>query len=228
MHRDPPPNYTIRETTVAEVKDLFARFHAYKSTGRVCTYAFAVIEDDKPVAAFLWQPPPPNAAKVVCPELQVGVLSLSRMVATPREERRLQHISKPLKHQMKHLIDRTRWPVLVTYSDESVGHTGHVYKCSGWKKTARNATTMYTVGDQRVSRYSNGVTTKPENAIASSAWIQRWEHRIAQDPVELVALFSKHWDRVPVRARDGTPKLWRSGAQAYTYQRRQQPLQEAA
>jgi hypothetical protein len=35
---------------------------------------------------------------------------------------------------MNVLIDRTRWPVLVTYSDIGQGHTGHVYKCSGWEK----------------------------------------------------------------------------------------------
>jgi len=77
------------------------------------------------VAAYAWQPPPPGASRAVCPEAPEGVLALSRMVAVPRDERRLQHVSTPLRRQMRVLIDRGRWPVLVTYSDEGQGHTGN-------------------------------------------------------------------------------------------------------
>lgn len=34
-------------------------------------------------------------------------------------------VSKPLRRQMRVEIDRGRWPVLITYSDEGQGHTGH-------------------------------------------------------------------------------------------------------
>lgn len=104
-----------------------------------------------------WQPPPPGAASAVCPEAPFGALALSRMVALPRSERALRHISKPLRQQMRRLIDRTRWPVLVTYSDEGQGHTGHVYKCSGWTPTVRSHRPIReTVDGARASSYSNG------------------------------------------------------------------------
>jgi hypothetical protein len=208
------PPFDIRSTTIAQVKDLFERFHVYKSTGRAQAYAFAVFEQEQPIAAFVWQPPPPGAARSVCRELPAGVLALSRMVAVPKSERRLKHISKPLKYQMKRLIDRTRWPVLVTYSDESVGHTGYTYKCSGWSPTARNLASTYTLNGARVSRYSNGITSVPEGAVAGEAWIQRWEHwAVPRDQV--VSTFDEHWLRVPVPG-----KFYRSGKQAYTYERR--------
>lgn len=107
----------------------------YRSVGQVFVLAYAVIEDGAPVAAFVWQPPAPGAARSVCPEAPYGVLALSRMVALPRDERRLRHISKPLRAQMRRLIDRGRWPVLVTYSDEGQGHTGYVV--SVWKRVRK-------------------------------------------------------------------------------------------
>lgn len=213
------PQFDIRPTTISTVASLFDRFHPYKSTGKLSVYTFAVFENEEPVAAFVWQPPPPGAARSVFPELPQGVLTLSRMVAAPKSERRLNHISKPLRHQMKRLIDRTRWPVLITYSDESVGHTGHVYKCSGWQKTERRkAQTLTTEDGRRVSRYSNGVAANHNNVTKGTAWIQRWEHWIAgarADAKPALELFTAHWDKVPIEG-----KTWRSGAQAYRYERR--------
>jgi len=133
------------------------------------------------------------------------------MVAVPRDRRRLQHISKPLRWQMRRAIDRSRWPVLVTYSDESVGHTGHVYKCSGWRKTARNLAATLTVAGRRVSRYADGRVVEHVDAVRGEAWIQRWEHWSTDDPA---ALFATRWRRVPVPG-----KFWRSGAPAMTYER---------
>lgn len=70
------PAFDLRAATLAAVAPLFAEFHAYRSTGRVCTYAFAVIEDGAPVAAFLWQPPPP-------PGFQVGLRGAAARRARP-------------------------------------------------------------------------------------------------------------------------------------------------
>jgi hypothetical protein len=201
------PSYDLREVKLAEVAHLFAEHHAYRSTGNACTYAFAVIEDAAPVAAFLWQPPPPGASRSVCVECPQGVLSLSRMVAVPHKARRLRHVSKPLREQMLRRIDRTRWPVLVTYSDESVGHTGHVYRCSGWTPTVRHRARTFTLGGRRVSKYSNGSAAAIEGAVAGWAWIQRWEHRAD------VAAFAEHWRSVEL------PGTWRSGAPKRTYVR---------
>jgi hypothetical protein len=167
----------LRPTSIEVVRDLCRQFHGYGSAGNNATYAFAVFEDEQPVAAFVWQPPPPGAARSVCPEAPAGVLALSRMVAVPRDARRLRHISKPLRKQMRALIDRTRWPVLLTYSDEGQGHTGHVYKCSGWAQTLRSKRTYFVnEAGERCSSYANGVHGKRSLQAAGHTWIQRWEH----------------------------------------------------
>lgn len=202
--------FRLEPTTIAAVTHLFTEHHAYASIGKMATYVFAVLEGGAPVAAFMWQPPAPGAAKSVCAACPQGVLALSRMVAVPRAQRELRHISKPLRAQMRRLIDRTRWPVLVTYSDESVGHTGHVYKCSGWRPTVRKQVDTFTVDGRRVSSYSNGASKRPAGAVAAKAWLQRWEHWITEEPA---ALLATHWRRVAILG-----KRWASGSQAHRYE----------
>lgn len=222
--------YELRAATIDEVRPLFEEHHGYKSVGgRVATYCFAVFEDGKPIAAFVWNPPPPGAAKSVCPECPQGVLSLSRMVAIPKSKRRLKHISKPLRRQMFHLIDRTRWPCLVTFSDEGQGHTGFVYQCSGWTKTTRSKVTTLTIDGKRVSTYFGGRTRKvrveSENrsellhgAVKSEAHVQRWEHRTPNPK----STFDSVWERVAIPG-----KVWASGAQAFAYRKRKHPRRVA-
>lgn len=206
------PSYDLRECELKTVRALCELYHGYHSTGGTATYAFAVYENEIPVAAYAWQPPPPGSAKSVCPQAPHGVLTLSRMVAAPKAERALRHISRPLRRQMRTLIDRTRWPVLVTYSDEGQGHTGHVYKCSGWQKTKRSRRPTYLDdAGRRVSSYSDGHHDTSELRRGEPTWIQRWEHWVCS-PDDVVKRIESHWRRVPV------PGLrWRSGNQAYTY-----------
>ncbi len=205
--------YTMRPIGMNAVRDLCERFHGYGSAGNSVTYAFGVFEDGALVAAYAWQPPAPGAARAVCPEAPQGVLALSRMVAVPRDLRRLNHVSRPLRRQMKHLIDRTRWPVLITYSDEGEGHTGHVYKCSGWKPTARRRSPRFRDADgRRASSYSNGKHAGRTLVRDGASMIQRWEHWACARGQAHEWMITNGWRRMPV-----VGKVWRSGAQAYTY-----------
>lgn len=197
------------------VRGLCERFHGYAGAGGQAVYAFAVIEHGVPIAAFSWQPPPLGAARAVCPEAPHGVLALSRMVAVEKSDRELVHISKPLKIQMRRLIDRTRWPVLLTFSDEGQGHTGHVYKCSGWQPTTRREVPIYLDAQgRRTSRYTNGKTHSRALVAAGTTWLQRWEHWACArgDAAGFMTQFG--WVRVPIAGR-----LWRSGAQAFRWER---------
>lgn len=201
------------ECSVAEVKHLFERHHGYKSIGNVAVYCFAYVENSVPVAAYAWQPPAPGAAKSVCPEEPQAVLALSRMVAVPKSQRELKHISKPLRQQMKKLIDRTRYPVLVTYSDEGQGHTGHVYKCSGWKKTTKSCVKYYEDEcNRRISVYVAGGNRK-DARLAGRTTIQRWEHWACEKGSARHWMESHGWRKVAI------PKVWKSGSQAYSYRK---------
>ncbi len=207
--------YDLREASLDAVRALCERHHGYGTLGHVAAYCWGVYEDGVLVAGYAWQPPPPGAARGVCPEAPAAVLALSRMVAVPRTARRLRHVSKPLRRQMVRLIDRTRWPVLVTYSDEGQGHTGHVYKCSGWTPTLK-AERVYYVDEsgRRLSVYANGKSGERNLKRGGTTTLQRWEHwECLRGGVEEWMAFHG-WRRVAVPG-----KRWRSGAQAYTYER---------
>lgn len=203
----------IEACSLETVCELCARHHGYGGAGGVAVYSWAVVEDDKPVAAFSWQPPAPGAAASVCPEHPAGTLALSRMVAVEKADRALKHISKPLRVQMRRLIDRTRWPVLVTFSDESQGHTGHVYKCSGWQKTSRKRVPIFEdASGRRTSRYSNGKTGGRDLIHVGWAWVQRWEHWICPRGQALEWATAHGWGRVP------SGRVYRSGAPAFRWE----------
>ena len=154
---------------------------------------------------------PLGTAKSVCPEAPYGVLALTRMVAVPKEYRELNHVSKPLKRQMRSAIDRTRWPVLITYSDEGKGHTGHTYKCSGWQPTTRSKRPIYEVDGKRISCYSNGRNIH-KNKMVGYTYIQRWEHWICAKGKACQYMKDSGWIRVPVKN-----KRYKNGKQAYTF-----------
>ena len=206
-------SYDLRPCNLDVVREMAEAYHGYGGAGRVAVYAFAVYEKGRPVASYAWQPPAPGAALAVSPSAPWGALALSRMVAVPRCERALRHISKPLRRQMRKLIDRTRWPVLITYSDESLGHTGHVYKCSGWQKTERRKATHYVdAAGVRVSRYSAGRSVDRSGCTKIKTTLQRWEHRACPRGEE-AAYMREYWERVP------TSRRWASGGVVHEIRR---------
>lgn len=208
--------WDLRPCGQNDVQKLVERHHGYGSMGTWAAYRFAVYEGGEPVAAFAWQPPPMGAARSVCPENPQGVLALSRMVAVPKAERKLQHISKPLKYQMLHLIDRTRWPVLVTFSDESQGHNGFVYQCSGWVKTRSMVAPVYeNDAGQRVSRLRGGMIDLSELTRRNDTTLQRWEHWACPKGQAMDHFVAGGWRHEPVPG-----KIWKSGNQAYRIVRR--------
>jgi hypothetical protein len=121
-------------------------------------------------------------------------------------------VAAPLRKMMKYVIDRTRWPVLITYSDEGQGHTGHVYKCSGWQPTVRCCRPIKTdEAGRRVSIYRNGVSVGGANG---RTWLQRWEHRVCAVGKAAAWMEMHGWIRKQVPG-----KTWRNGRSAFTYVR---------
>lgn len=216
------PSFNLQLCSMSDIQELCAEFHGYKSASKWATYSFAVYENGRLVAGFAWQPPPMGAASSVCPEAPQGVLALSRMVAVDRKDRQLRHISKPLRHQMLKLIDRTRWPVLITYHDEGQGHTGHVYKCSGWKRTTSSKRDCFSDSSgSRRSSFSNGGRT--DNLVkTSTTTIQRWEHWICPEGKALEWMNIHGWKRVPMPGR-----VWRSGNPAFKFVQVGEPVSTA-
>jgi hypothetical protein len=47
------------------------------------------------------------------------------------------------------LIDRSRWPCLVTYADEAQGHTGAIYRAVNWEYIGRTKPERVYLDDDR-------------------------------------------------------------------------------
>lgn len=197
-----------RRCSRADVMPLIKRFHAYKSLGQFGELWACFSSEGEPLAAFAWQPPPHAAAKSVSPGCPTAVLSLSRMVAVPKAERDW-HISKPLRWLMRKGIDRSRWPVLLTYADTGAGHSGHVYVCSGWKLHGTSNRIYYVDGEgRRQARYTNGGKLVPGLKKGGTTVLKRFVHRICPAGEERQFLIAGGWQQIE------TGRVWRSGNRA--------------
>lgn len=191
------------------VFEMCERYHGYGSDGGAACMNFALMENGMAVAVFQFKPPPPGAAKKFGGSAPWGVLALSRMAAVPRDERTCKKLSKVLR-RFETLIDRGRWPVLLTYSDASQGHTGHVYRCAGWEPQSPVPARYYEVDGVRVSSYSGGRTRVPAGAIAGATVLTPWVARACEHGREADFAASRGWVRMAVPG-----KSWKSGAQAH-------------
>lgn len=72
--------------------------------------------------------------------LPAGPLMLTRLVVHPDVP--TNGASFLLGRSMK-LIDRDRWPVLVTYADTGQGHTGTIYKATNWTHDGMGGGVVY-------------------------------------------------------------------------------------
>lgn len=115
-----------------EGKRLVEAFHYSHSHANTATYLHGLKTRDilgNTEGVAWWIPPTRTAGEALAGEDWQGVLSLSRLVCDPSVPPN--GASFLLAGSMR-LIDRTRWPVLVTYADTNQGHTGAIYKATNW------------------------------------------------------------------------------------------------
>lgn len=133
------------------------------------------------VGVAWWLPPTKTAALSFDPNWR-GVLSLSRLVVSPDVPNNAE--SFLIRHSMN-LIDRTKWPVLVTYADTWQGHDGTIYRAAGWKEVGRTKPERRYVRAGRMVSRKAGPKTRTHAEMLSlgcecvgSFSAIRFEHRI--------------------------------------------------
>lgn len=147
--------WEVRPCSLATAQDLTRRFHYAKggSNTAVATHGLFRIDafweyDCKGIA--WWLPPTKSAALATYPENWNGVLSLTRLVIAPDVPKNA--CSFLLSRSMK-LLDRKRWPCLVTYADPWQGHDGTIYKATNWQSAGMsNPEYIYTLDGKIKSR----------------------------------------------------------------------------
>jgi hypothetical protein len=120
-----------------DASELVRRYHYSHSTANTCVASHGLYREAEGIlsplyGAALWMPPLPPAGRAVVREGEDwrGVLVLSRLVVHPDVP--TNGASFLLGRSMQ-LIDRDRWPVLLTYADTRLGHTGAIYKATNWE-----------------------------------------------------------------------------------------------
>lgn len=138
------------------------------------------------VGAALWLPPTRRAAEHIAPDNPGGVLALSRLVVIPDAPR---NAATFLLAASMRLLDRDRWPTLVTYADTRLGHTGAIYRATGWTEegpTAAGDTWVHhTTGEQRGRK--RGAVNLTAAQLADAGYVRapaapklRFTHRLAR------------------------------------------------
>lgn len=121
------------------------------------------------LGAALWLPPTRRAAEAVAGEAWGGVLSLSRLVVAPEAPR---NAATFLLSASMRLLDRGRWPVLLTYADTHQGHTGAIYKATGWRLDAITNAGSYFVKDGRQVGRKRGSRNIPIAQLRADGYVE--------------------------------------------------------
>lgn len=126
--------WTVANCPIEKAVQLVADHHYAKGASNTRTYLHGLYPAvwhwyDQCVGVAWWIPPTKSCAQSLAGDGWQGVLSLSRLVIEPGVPKNAATflMSKSMK-----MIDRDRWPVLVTYADEWRGHSGAIYKACGW------------------------------------------------------------------------------------------------
>jgi hypothetical protein len=114
-----------------EAYQLVTQYHYSKNLGGNATYAHGLYKAAEWFAADIY------GAALWCNavflskrfDLPAGPLMLTRLVVRPDMPT---NAASFLLGQSMRRIDRKQWPVLVTYADTALGHTGAIYRATNW------------------------------------------------------------------------------------------------
>lgn len=125
--------WTVEPLDHREVLACLERWHYARGGPNTSTYRHGLYSQGfklgDPYGVTLWLPPTRRAAESVAGEEWRGVLALSRLACAPEAPR---NAASFLLGRSMALIDRSRWPVLLTYADTALGHTGAIYRATNW------------------------------------------------------------------------------------------------
>lgn len=153
--------WDVRPISLSTAQAMTAQHHYSKGGANTATYCHGLFRaggfweaDCKGIA--WWIPPTRGAAEATYPQRWEGVLALSRLVVLG--EVPANGASFLLSRSMK-LIDRSRWPCLVTYADTWRGHTGAIYKATNWDYVGiTKPSAVWQLGGRMLARKAGGNT----------------------------------------------------------------------
>lgn len=131
-------DYHVETVELERARALIAAHHYARSSANTAVARHGLFRraDGALVGAALWMPPTQGAAKGLAARLLAdagaasAVLVLSRLVVVPGEPQNAAGLL--LGASTRLVLADSRWALLVTYADAGEGHTGTIYRATGW------------------------------------------------------------------------------------------------
>ncbi len=127
----------VQDAPLVEAQHMVREHHYSRGGSNTAVYVHGLyrVEDFCLYGVAWWLPPTRVACESVNKHDWKRVLSLTRMVILPGVPKNA--ASFLLAKSIKLIKKDGRFTSLVTYADESQGHTGHVYRASNWTYVGR-------------------------------------------------------------------------------------------
>jgi hypothetical protein len=176
-HSDPlkKTEWMVMETPLKTAQEMVAKYHYAGGGSNTGTYVHGLFskEDFGLFGVAWWIPPTKSAANASFPGRWREVLALSRVAISPRAPK---NSASYLVGASMRLIDRDRWPCLITYADKWQGHTGAIYRATNWEYLGLTAPEpTWILNGRMVSRKAGPVTrTKAEMELIGARMIGRF------------------------------------------------------
>lgn len=128
-------DWSVTTLEQAEARALIERWHYAQGCPNTSVARHGLIgQSGEAAGVAMWLPPTPTAARSAARHFDMedqwrGVLSLTRLVVAPKAPT---NAASFLLGSSMRLVDRARWPILLTYADTSQGHTGAIYRATNW------------------------------------------------------------------------------------------------
>ena len=164
--------WEVRSIALTTAQQITKQYHYAKGGSNTGTYTHGLFRRDEFWEANCagiawWIPPTKSSAIATYPANWRGVLCLSRLVIVPGVP--LNACSFLLARSVK-MIDRERWPCLVTYADEWQGHTGTIYRAANWSYMGlTKPETVFVVNGRMTSRKAGPITRTHSEMLALGA-----------------------------------------------------------
>jgi len=148
---------------LSQAREFVEKLHYAKGGSNTRVYTHGLFSKETKICHGItwWLPPTKSAALATYSDWQ-KVLSLSRLVVVP--EAPYNSCSFLLSKSMK-LIDRVRWPCLVTYADEWQGHKGTIYYATNWEYKGLTKPQRIYVKDKRMIARKAGPKTRTHSQM---------------------------------------------------------------
>lgn len=158
-------DYFVAPADLQRARALVEQHHYACGSSRTAVYAHGLyrVDDLEMVGAALWLPPTRVAAESVNPEQWKKVVALSRLVVHPSVPKN--GASFLIGRSVRLIREDGRFVTLLTYADESQGHTGAIYRATNWTYLGRTSQANYRWIDwtgKQVAQQSSKTRTKAQ------------------------------------------------------------------